>query len=110
MMSPVSRRLAFAALIATACAGPRAQDAAFAPEPPGSASRRDALIAMAAKVRAAREAGRTHEYRGDWKVSIAVGPKRLTVRVADRIHRVGHDHDVTHVPAGVTPTRADLPT
>jgi hypothetical protein len=52
------------------------------------------------------------EYRGDWRLAIAVGPRPqpLSVRVADRIHRIGHDHDVTAPMAGVSPRRADLPT
>jgi hypothetical protein len=52
------------------------------------------------------------EYRGDWRLAIAIGPRTqaLIVQVADRVHRTGFDHDVTSEDAGVTPTRADLPT
>jgi hypothetical protein len=51
------------------------------------------------------------EYRGDWRLAVTVGPRPrpLAVRISDKIHRTGHDHDVTHAGAGVTPTRADLP-
>jgi hypothetical protein len=51
------------------------------------------------------------EYRGDWRLAVTIGPRPrpLAVRISDRIHRTGFDHDVTHAGAGVTPTRADLP-
>jgi hypothetical protein len=52
------------------------------------------------------------EYRGDWRLAVALGPRPQprSVSVVDRMHRIGHDHDVLYPPAGVTPTRADLPT
>jgi hypothetical protein len=52
------------------------------------------------------------EYRGDWRLAVAVGPRPrpLAVQVSDRIRRSGLDHDVSHAGAGVTPSRADLPT
>lgn len=50
-------------------------------------------------------------YSGTWRLAIALGGAGpLDVVLADSLHQVGYDHDVTFTPAGVAPSRAQLMT
>lgn len=54
---------------------------------------------------------RRAEYRGDWSMTAPLGPGRpLAVKLVADDHREGLDHDANFAPAGVSPSRANLPT
>ncbi len=51
------------------------------------------------------------DYDGDWRLEIPLGPAAAPAiaTVVTRSHRAGIDHDVRFDPAGVMPSRANLP-
>ena len=55
---------------------------------------------------------READYAARWRfhLVLAASSDPITFETKDRDHRVGYDHDVTYEPAGVSPSRANLPT